>query len=49
VNERCEGLFLFVRGTIRRNEVDPVQFATLRRGSGQCHVATMYGIESSSE
>jgi hypothetical protein len=38
-----------VRGTIRRNEVDAMQFATLHRGSRHCHVPAMYGIEGSSK
>ena len=49
MNKGREGLFLLMRGNIHRNEVDPMQLATLHRSPRQCNMAAMHRVESPSE
>jgi len=45
VNERGERLLLLVRRDVRRNEVDPMQLASLHCSSRQRKMPLVYGIE----
>src|SRR4029077_20416379 len=49
VDERCEGLFLFMRRNVRRHKQHLPQRVATGRRLGECQVSAMYGVEAPTE